>query len=118
MTLQYVVDGYRTRLARANVDEPLLGKIDVLEIVQVFENRFPRIERLGAPSCLRQGLEATFDFGWQADDETRRRSSVISMNAVNRRSTRLADHRGPCDAQCRASLTHTNGLRPNVEAWW
>jgi hypothetical protein len=49
--------------------QPLGGQVNVLQILEVFENRFTRVEGLGATGLFGQSLEAFFDLGIESYSE-------------------------------------------------
>ena len=54
------------RHARCAAPQTAAGEMIVLKILDMAQNRFARIEALGAAGLLGKRVEALFDLGWQA----------------------------------------------------
>src|SRR5690606_10677477 len=67
MRLHHVAKRHRRGAAGADVRQTLFGEIDVFQIIDVFEDRFSRIERLGTPCRERERLKASFNVFRESD---------------------------------------------------
>ena len=61
MTFHCLFEWDGTLRAAANPFQRALGQVQIFEIVQVFEDSFPRIERLGTPGAAGEPLQALFN---------------------------------------------------------
>src|ERR1700739_1253597 len=69
MTLYNVFEGDSGRFATADAVQRTLGKIDVLEILQVPEDRLAGIEGFGAAGALGESFQALFNGFRKADGQ-------------------------------------------------
>jgi hypothetical protein len=67
MRLHHVTKRHRRGATGADVRQTLFGEIDVLQIIDVFEDRFSRIERLGTPCREGERLKTSFNVFWESD---------------------------------------------------
>src|SRR5271155_3757497 len=69
MTFQRVSQRNRALFTSANALQRTLCQIQILQVLQVFENGFPNVEGFGSPGSSRQLLQAFFDRLWKSNGQ-------------------------------------------------
>jgi hypothetical protein len=69
MTTEEVVQGNRRAAAFVKIVEAAFGEVDILEIIEVTENRLARVEALRATGAFGQLVKPSLDFWRKAKSE-------------------------------------------------